>query len=152
MLVAATERGICAISLGEDPARLVANLEGRFPHATLPELDPDLGERVDDVVSIIEDPARAASIALPLDIRGTDFQRRVWDAIREIGPGDTESYADVAARIGMPLAARAVGGACRASTHAIVIPCHRVIASDGSLGGYGSDLHLKRRLLEREQR
>ncbi len=89
---------------------------------------------------------------LPLDIRGTDFQRRVWDAVREIEAGETESYADVAARIGTPLAARAVGGACRANMHAMVIPCHRVIASDGGLGGYGWSLDLKRRLLEREQR
>lgn len=152
VLVAGGERGIRAILLGDDPARLVANLEARFPAAVAVATSAEDIEGMPEVVQAIEEPERVAELTLTLDIRGTAFQQRVWEAVREIGPGETESYAEVADRIGMPLAARAVGNACGRNAHAMVIPCHRVIASDGGLGGYGWGLDMKRRLLEREQR
>lgn len=152
VLVASSGRGVCAVFMGDDPRRLTANLMARFPGAMPVEAEPEHVEGMSQVVHLIEEPECAADMTAPLDLRGTPFQLRVWEAVREIGPGETESYAEVAHRIGMPLAARAVGGACARSAHAIVIPCHRVIAADGSLGGYGGSLDLKRRLLEREQR
>ncbi len=151
VLVAATELGVCAIMLGDDPAALVADLKARFPKARLAEPDPGLADWVAAVVRFVDDPARAEGLGLPLDIRGTAFQRRVWEALREIPAGKTASYAEVAARLGSPRAVRAVAGACAANTLAVAIPCHRVVAADGGLAGYRWGVERKRRLLERER-
>jgi AraC family transcriptional regulator of adaptative response/methylated-DNA-[protein]-cysteine methyltransferase len=151
VLVAATERGVCAILLGDDPAALAADLAGRFPHARLTEPDPAFAGWVAAVVRFVDDPARAEGLGLPLDVRGTAFQRRVWEALRQIPPGQTASYADVAARLGSPRAVRAVAGACGANPLAVAIPCHRVVAKSGGLGGYHWGVERKQRLLERER-
>jgi AraC family transcriptional regulator of adaptative response/methylated-DNA-[protein]-cysteine methyltransferase len=150
VLVAATERGVCAILLGDDPTVLRADLAARFPHARLTEPDPAFADWVAAVVRFVDDPARADGLGLPLDVRGTAFQRRVWEALRQIPPGQTASYADVAARLGSPRAVRAVAGACAANPLAVAIPCHRVVAKGGGLGGYRWGVGRKQRLLERE--
>ncbi|HLH26294.1 MAG TPA: bifunctional DNA-binding transcriptional regulator/O6-methylguanine-DNA methyltransferase Ada [Chloroflexota bacterium] len=151
VLVAATERGVCAIMLGDEPAALTADLAARFPHARLTEPDPGFADWVAAVVRFVDDPARAGGLGLPLDVRGTAFQRRVWEALREIPAGQTASYADVAARLGSPRAVRAVAGACAANPLAVAIPCHRVVARDGGLAGYRWGVERKQRLLERER-
>lgn len=163
ILIAGTARGICAILLGDDPAALAVDLRARFPKAkhtaagavvsaasSRPET-ADYRRWVEQAVRLVDDPLRSAARALPLDIRGTAFQRRVWEALRAIRPGSTSSYGEVAAAIGQPRAARAVAGACAANRLAVAIPCHRVIAADGSPGGYRWGAARKRRLLEREQ-
>jgi AraC family transcriptional regulator of adaptative response/methylated-DNA-[protein]-cysteine methyltransferase len=152
VLVAATERGVCAILLGDDPAALTADLAARFPHARLTEPVPGFADWVDAVVRFVDDPSRAEGLGLPLDVRGTAFQCRVWEVLRQIPAGQTASYADVAARLGSPRAVRAVAGACAANALAVAIPCHRVVARDGSLAGYRWGVERKQRLLEREQR
>jgi AraC family transcriptional regulator of adaptative response/methylated-DNA-[protein]-cysteine methyltransferase len=151
VLVAATERGVCAIMLGDDPRALVADLETRFPKATLAESEPDRADWVAAVVRLVDDPASGEGFGLPLDIRGTAFQRRVWEALREIPAGQTASYSEVAARLGSPGAVRAVASACAANKLAVAIPCHRVVAADGGLAGYRWGVERKRRLLERER-
>jgi AraC family transcriptional regulator, regulatory protein of adaptative response / methylated-DNA-[protein]-cysteine methyltransferase len=148
VLVAATARGICAIELGESEAGLRRRLRDCFPGARLVEDDPAFGAWVAQVVAFLEAPRRG--LALPLDIQGTAFQRRVWEALRAIPAGQTLSYAAVAARIGAPKAVRAVAQACAANRLAVAIPCHRVVRSDGELGGYRGGLDRKRALLERE--
>ena len=152
VLVAATRRGICAILIGDDPAALRADLRSRFPNARLIEPAPGFAELVGEVVRFVDDPRHAEGLGLPLDIRGTTFQRRVWEALRAIPSGETASYAEIAERIGSPHAVRAVASACGANKIAIAIPCHRVIAADGGLAGYRWGVERKRRLLEREQR
>ena len=147
-LVAATERGVCAIELGDDPQALHQALRGRFPHAELREGDAAFGEIVARVLAFIEAPSTALDV--PLDIRGTAFQRRVWEALRALRPGETLSYAQLAGRIGSPTAARAVAQACGANTLAVAIPCHRVVRGDGEPGGYRWGLARKRALLARE--
>jgi AraC family transcriptional regulator of adaptative response/methylated-DNA-[protein]-cysteine methyltransferase len=148
ILVAQSERGVCAISLGDDPERLVRELQDRFPHADLVGADPTFEQTVAHVVGFIEAPA--IGIDLPLDVRGTAFQQRVWRALRDIPAGQTASYADLASRIGAPKAVRAVAQACAANTLAVAIPCHRVVRSDGALSGYRWGVARKRSLLERE--
>lgn len=148
ILVAATERGVCAISLGDDPDRLVRELQDRFPRATLVGDDAGFAAWVAQVVGLVEAPR--LGLDLPLDIRGTAFQRRVWQALREIPPGATASYAQIARRIGLPRAVRAVAQVCAANPLAVAIPCHRVVRSDGALGGYRWGVARKRALLERE--
>ena len=148
LLVAASEEGVCALALGDDPEALVHALQQRFPGAERTIGDARFTELVAAVVCLIEHPGRPND--LPLDIRGTAFQRRVWRALCEIPAGTTASYAEIAQRIDAPNAARAVAGACAANMLAVVIPCHRVVRSDASLSGYRWGVARKRALLERE--
>ncbi|HSC81106.1 MAG TPA: bifunctional DNA-binding transcriptional regulator/O6-methylguanine-DNA methyltransferase Ada [Chitinolyticbacter sp.] len=148
LLVAQSERGLCAISLGDDAAALVRELQDRFARAELVGGDAQFEQVVAQVVGFVETPR--LGLALPLDIRGTAFQQRVWQALREIAPGQTASYSDIAERIGAPRAVRAVAGACAANTLAVAIPCHRVVRLDGDLSGYRWGIARKRALLERE--
>lgn len=149
ILVAATASGVCAITMGDDPERLVRDLEDRFPRASLVGGDTAFEATVAAVVGLVENPGAGADI--PLDVRGTAFQERVWRALREIPPGRTASYTEVAARIGAPAAVRAVAQACGANPAAVAIPCHRVVRTDGSLSGYRWGVERKRQLLERER-
>jgi AraC family transcriptional regulator of adaptative response/methylated-DNA-[protein]-cysteine methyltransferase len=148
VLVAATDKGVCAIMLGDDPDGLVRHLQDRFPKAGLVGGNTGFEHLVANVVALVEAPARAVN--LPLDVRGTAFQQRVWQALRKIPVGSTASYADIARRIGMPKAVRAVAQACGANPIAIAIPCHRVVRRDGGLSGYRWGVERKRALLERE--
>ena len=148
VLVAATQKGICAIALGDNPAQLKRDLKARFPHASVIEGDAAFERLVARVIALVEAPARAVS--LPLDVRGTAFQQRVWEVLRQIPAGSTASYTEVARRIGSPRAVRGVAAACAANPTAIAIPCHRVVRSDGTLAGYRWGLERKRALLERE--
>ena len=148
LLVARSARGVCAISLGDDPDALLRELQDRFPRAELVGGDAGFERLVAQVVGLIAQPGIAHD--LPLDVRGTAFQQRVWQALRRIPPGQTASYADIAARIGSPKAVRAVAQACAANTLAVAIPCHRVVRSDGALSGYRWGVARKRALLERE--
>ena len=151
VLVAATEHGVCAILLGDDPTELRADLERRFPRAVLTDAKPGFARSVARIVAMIDHPERNGSLALPLDIRGTVFQRRVWEILRTIPPGDTLSYGAVAARLGAPFAVRAVAGACAANALAVAIPCHRVVAANGGLTGYRWGVGRKAELLKRER-
>lgn len=148
ILVAATDRGVCAILLGDDPDALVRDLENRFPAAELIGGDPAFEAWMAQAVGIVEAPARGHD--LPLDIGGTAFQQRVWEALRAIPPGTTATYAEVARAIGAPGSSRAVALACGANAIAVAIPCHRVVRSDGSLSGYRWGVARKRDLLTRE--
>lgn len=148
VLVAATDKGVTAIQFGDDPEALVRGLQDRFPKARLTGGDKDFEALVAKVVGLVESPRDGAE--LPLDISGTAFQQRVWQALRAIPPGTTASYAEIAARIGMPKAVRAVAQACAANEIALAIPCHRVVRTDGALSGYRWGVERKRALLERE--
>ena len=148
ILVAKTGKGICAISLGDDPQTLVEHLQDWFPKAKLVGADRDFEQLVAQVVGFVESPG--IGLDLPLDIRGTAFQKRVWKALREIPAGYTVSYAQVAHRIGEPGAVRAVAQACGANALAVAIPCHRVIRNDGELSGYRWGVERKRALLGKE--
>lgn len=148
ILVAATDKGVCAILFGDDADALVRELQDRFPKARLIGGDQEFEQLVAQVVGFVEAPERGLS--LPLDARGTAFQQRVWRALREIPPGSTATYAEVAARIGQPTAVRAVAQACASNRLAVAIPCHRVIRTDGALSGYRWGVERKRALLERE--
>jgi AraC family transcriptional regulator, regulatory protein of adaptative response / methylated-DNA-[protein]-cysteine methyltransferase len=148
VLVAASEKGISAILLGDDPAQLTRDLQDRFPKAELIGQDRDFEKIVALVVGMVEAPG--TGLDLPLDIRGTVFQHRVWQALRKIPPGSTATYAEIAQRIGAPRAVRAVARACAMNAHAIAIPCHRVVRTDGSLSGYRWGVARKSALLKRE--
>ena len=148
ILVASSTTGVAAIALGDDPAALVRELEDRFPAARLVGGDPGYEQLVAQVVGLVEAPAHG--LALPLDVRGTAFQQRVWQALRRIPPGQTATYSDIAAAIGAPRAVRAVAGACAANPLAVAIPCHRVVRRDGDLSGYRWGVQRKRELLARE--
>lgn len=148
ILVASTDKGICAIALGDDPQALVEDLQDRFPKAKLIGGDRAFEQLVARVVGFVESPG--IGLDLPLDIRGTAFQQRVWQALREVPAGHTVSYAQVANRVGKPAAVRAVAQACGANAIAVAIPCHRVIRNDGQLSGYRWGVERKRALLERE--
>lgn len=153
VLVAATERGICAVQPG-DPgceAALLESLRNRFPRATLRADGPTARAVLSMVLALIEAPGRRAGDDLPLDLRGTAFQLRVWAELRRIPPGQSRTYAQVAAAVGQPSAARAVANACGSNPAAVVVPCHRVVRGDGGLGGYRWGLERKRRLLDSEQ-
>jgi len=148
ILVAATDRGVCAILLGDDADALVRDLEDRFPKARLVGGDAAFEDWVAKIVGFVEAPA--LGLDLPLDVRGTAFQQRVWQALRDIPFGQTASYAEIANRIGAPKAVRAVAQACAANPLAVAIPCHRVVRQDGGLSGYRWGIERKRALLDRE--
>lgn len=148
ILVAATEKGVAAIIMGDDPEKLVASLEAMFPKAELLGADKAFEATVAKVVGFVERPD--LGLDLPLDVRGTAFQQRVWQALCAIPPGMTATYGEIARRVGHPGAIRAVGQACAANKLALAIPCHRVVRSDGSLSGYRWGIARKRSLLERE--
>jgi len=148
VLVAATDLGICSITLGENPEMLEGDLRRRFPQAEFREGDPGFAEVVAKVIALIESPR--GGFELPLDIQGSAFQQRVWMALRDIPAGATVSYRELAVRIGSPTAVRAVATACAANTVAVAVPCHRVVRSDGNLAGYRWGIERKRALLERE--
>jgi len=145
MLVAATDEGVCCLAFGEGAAELRA----RFPQAELVSAGEDFRKLFAQVVAAVEQPG-PGSTAIPLDVKGTAFQQRVWDELRRIPCGETRSYGELAATLGNPKASRAVGGANGANHVAVLIPCHRVIAADGSLGGYAYGTAIKAELLKRE--
>jgi AraC family transcriptional regulator of adaptative response/methylated-DNA-[protein]-cysteine methyltransferase len=150
ILVAATDKGVCAVSLGDEPEALVRDLQDRFSKAELIGGDREFERWVAKVIGFVEAPA--LGLDLPLDMRGTAFQRRVWHALRKIRPGSTVSYTELAKRIGAPKAVRAVAQACASNPIAVAIPCHRVVRTDGSLSGYRWGVARKRALLDREAR
>lgn len=150
VLLAVTSRGICFLALGDDSDSLFAELRARLPRVEVDPADAGLQATADEVVQMIDDK-RAVARDLALDLRGTDFQRRVWRALQEIPAGTTSTYADVARTIGAPRAIRAVGTACGRNPVAIAVPCHRVLRGDGSLGGYRWGLERKQALLQRER-
>ena len=148
VLVASSATGVAAILLGDDPEALVRDLQDRFPKARLIGADAAYEARVAQVIGLVEAPQLGHD--LPLDIRGTVFQQRVWQALRSIPAGQTATYAEIAVRIGAPKAIRAVAGACAANALALAIPCHRVVRTDGALSGYAWGVERKRALLVRE--
>ena len=150
ILVAVSHRGVCAIALGDDPEQLVRDLQDRFPEAVLMGGDKGFEQHIAKVVALVETPG--LGLDLPLDIRGTAFQQRVWQALQQIPAGTTVSYAEIAERIGDPKATRAVARACAANVLAVAIPCHRVVRKDGSLSGYRWGVERKAALLERERK
>lgn len=148
ILVARSERGVCAILLGDNPDTLARDLQDRFPQASLIGGDAAFESLVAKVVGFVETPA--LGLDLPLDVRGTAFQQRVWQALRDIPAGETVSYSDIARRIGAPKSVRAVAQACAANTIAVAIPCHRVVRNDGALSGYRWGVERKRALIDKE--
>ena len=152
VLVAKSGRGICAILLGNNPEVLTRDLQKRFPDAVLLGADSDLEDALTSVVRYIDKPTEGIdlSLGLSLDLQGTEFQQRVWKALLEIPVGSTASYQTIANRIGLPKSVRAVAQACGANALAVVIPCHRVVRSDGALSGYRWGIDRKRALLNRE--
>jgi AraC family transcriptional regulator of adaptative response/methylated-DNA-[protein]-cysteine methyltransferase len=153
LLVAATERGICSVALGDDDDALVGGLRAEFPQASIERVDAGRDDWLAAVIArvnaqIAHEPSSAA--LPPIDIRATAFQWRVWQALQHIPIGETRSYSDIAAEIGAPRSVRAVANACGRNRLAIVVPCHRVIREDGSLGGYRWGVSRKQALLKRE--
>jgi AraC family transcriptional regulator of adaptative response/methylated-DNA-[protein]-cysteine methyltransferase len=148
-LIAATEAGICALFFGDDEASLAAELRARFKAAAIQPGGEAFTRHVDAVLAALEEPALAAS--LPLDVRGTAFQERVWQALREVPAGKTATYTEIARQLGAPSAVRAVAGACAANPVAVAIPCHRILRADGALAGYRWGLPRKEKLLRRER-
>jgi AraC family transcriptional regulator of adaptative response/methylated-DNA-[protein]-cysteine methyltransferase len=148
ILVASSATGVVSILIGDDPQKLVQDLQDRFPKALLVGADRNYESLVAHVVGMVEAPG--LGLNLPLDVRGTAFQQRVWQALQKIPVGTTVSYADLAAQIGAPKAVRAVAGACAANKLAVAIPCHRVVRSDGSLSGYAWGVERKQQLLAAE--
>lgn len=150
-LVATTTRGVCMVELGENAAALEAQLRREFPRATLERVDAGRDEFLAPRLHAVADVLAGKRATVALDLIGTAFQKKVWDALMKIPAGQTRSYADVAAILGAPRAARAVASACARNKVAIVVPCHRVVRGDGSLGGYRWGLPLKQQVLERER-
>ena len=150
ILVAASGKGVTAILIGDEPDALVHDLEDRFPKATLIGGDPAFETTVAKVVGFVEAPR--LGLDLPLDVRGTAFQHRVWEALQQIPAGSTASYSDIAERLGQPRAVRAVAQACAANSIAVAIPCHRVVRNDGNVSGYRWGVARKRALLDREKK
>jgi AraC family transcriptional regulator of adaptative response/methylated-DNA-[protein]-cysteine methyltransferase len=150
ILVALSDRGVCAITLGDDPNLLSQDLQRRFPRADLRPGDRRFNSVIAKVIGFVESPKRG--LDLPLDIRGTAFQERVWRELRKIPAGQTRSYAEIAQRIGAPTAYRAVARACAQNPIAVIIPCHRVVRTDGDLSGYRWGIERKRALLQRESK
>ncbi|MBJ8120632.1 bifunctional DNA-binding transcriptional regulator/O6-methylguanine-DNA methyltransferase Ada [Brucella abortus] len=150
VLVAASGKSVCAIFMGDDPQGLIHDLEKRFPKANLIGADRNFENLVAEVVGFVEAPG--IGLDLPLDLRGTAFQQRVWRALCEIPAGETVSYTDIAERISAPRAVRAVAQACAANKIAVAVPCHRVVRNDGGISGYRWGVERKRDLLERERK
>lgn len=148
ILVAQSDRGICAILLGDDPDELARDMQDRFPHAIFKGGEREFEKLIACVISFVESPG--IGLDLPLDVRGTAFQQRVWQALRKIPAGETVSYSELAERIGAPKAVRAVASACAANKLAVAIPCHRVVRNDGDISGYRWGVERKRILLQRE--
>ncbi len=148
--MARSERGVCAILLGDDARRLTSDLHRTFPRATLIGGDAAFQHLISTVVDFVESPVHG--LGLPLDIRGTAFQQRVWRALQTVRAGSTVSYAEIARKIGAPKSSQAVAQACGANILAVAVPCHRVIRKDGSLSGYRWGVKRKRKLLQREAR
>ncbi len=151
ILAAATERGLCAVLLGDDEDELLSDLRRRFPRAELEAGSKPFQSTLDRVVNLIDHSAKLPP-SLPLDLHGTAFQRKVWDALQDIPPGRTTTYGELAQRVGLPGGARAVAQACGANPVSVIVPCHRVVAADGGLGGYRWGIERKRALLAQEQR
>jgi len=149
VLVARTERGVCAILLGDDPQELERDLRQRFPHDDVCNAYVGLEPLVSEVARFLAAPGTRLDV--PLDLRGSELEMRVWNALREIPPGTIETYSDVALRLGAAATAKEVGEACAANPLAVAVPCHRVLRKDGGLGGYRWGLRRKRALLERER-
>lgn len=150
-LVATTERGVCMVELGDDAAALEAKLRAEFPQAQLERVDAGRDEFLAPRLRAVADTLGGQAQAVPVDLLGTAFQKKVWDALMKIPAGQTLSYAQVAESIGAPGSARAVARACAGNRVAVVVPCHRVVRGDGSLGGYRWGLPLKEKLLQRER-
>jgi AraC family transcriptional regulator, regulatory protein of adaptative response / methylated-DNA-[protein]-cysteine methyltransferase len=150
LLVSASNKGVCGVLFGEDETALLTDLQRRFPRADILRGNRGLKQVAAQVAAVVEQPGTTTT--LPLDMRGTAFQQRVWQALRQIAPGTTSSYAAVAKDIGQPTAMRAVAQACGANNLAVLVPCHRVVRSDGSLSGYHWGIDRKRELLAREAR
>ena len=150
-LVATTARGICMVELGDDSAALEAKLRAEFPRAALERVDAGRDEFLAPRVRAVAAVLAGQPAQVPVDLVGTAFQKKVWDALMRIPPGQTRSYAELATQLGDARAARAVAGACAGNRIAVVVPCHRVVRGDGSLGGYRWGLPLKERLLRRER-
>ncbi len=148
ILVAESQKGVCAILMGDDPKALAEDLQNRFARAELVGCDERIESLVAQVIGLIEAPN--IGVDLPLDLRGTAFQQRVWQALREIPAGTTETYGDIATRLGLPKAVRAVAQACGANALAVAIPCHRVVRGDGKISGYRWGVDRKLALLTRE--
>lgn len=148
VLVAISSKGVCAILMGDDPQDLIHDLEKRFPKAQLVGGDREFEDHIARVIGLVENPG--IGFDLPLDLRGTAFQQRVWQALREIPPGKTVSYSELAETIGLPKSARAVAQACGANKIAVAVPCHRVVRHDGGISGYRWGVERKRELLEKE--
>ncbi|HEY5732794.1 MAG TPA: methylated-DNA--[protein]-cysteine S-methyltransferase, partial [Methyloceanibacter sp.] len=148
VLVAASEKGVCAILFGDEPESLGKELQVMFPRARIIGGDKAFEELTGKVLAFVEDPAKG--LDLPLDVRGTAFQHRVWEALRRIPVGSTASYSEIAKKIGAPQAVRAVARACATNRIAVAIPCHRVVRSDGGLSGYRGGVERKRALLAKE--
>lgn len=151
VVVARSSRGVCAILMGDEPSALVQDLNVRFPKAVHRLADDALQDTVEQVISLIDHPRTSADISLPLDLRGTVFQRQVWDELRKIPTGKTISYGELAAKIGAPKATRAVASACAANKLAVVVPCHRVVTANGTVSGYRWGPKRKLQLLKAEQ-
>lgn len=151
VLVAATQRGLCAVLLGRDDVELIEELRSRLPKAELNPAGPDFQATLDQVIMLL-DHALPTPPDLPLDLIGTAFQRRVWQALQQIPSGRTMTYAELAEAIGRPTAHRAVATACGANPLAVIVPCHRIVRSDGGLGGYRWGLDIKQQLIRREDR
>jgi AraC family transcriptional regulator, regulatory protein of adaptative response / methylated-DNA-[protein]-cysteine methyltransferase len=149
VLIATSARGVCAILLGDDAGRLASELRRQFPQATLRESRAQHAPLLSDVAKLVASPGRR--VHFPLDMQGTAFQLRVWNALREIPAGATQSYAQVAQRVGASASAKEVGEACAANALAVAIPCHRVVRKDGSLAGYRWGVARKRALLRLER-
>lgn len=153
LLVAASERGVCSVTLGDRESALVKNLRNEFPQATIDRVDAGRDEWLASMIARVSAEIGSAGLPaadVPVDIRATAFQWRVWQALQRIPRGQTRSYAQIAQEIGAPRAVRAVASACARNRLAVVVPCHRVIRADGSLGGYRWGMARKRELLERE--
>lgn len=150
ILIAQSEKGICAILLSDEAQLLIDDLQQRFPKATLVAGDYNFQKTVAQIIDVIEKPH--LTFSMPLDIRGTLFQQRVWQALQQIPAGETRSYRDIAEAIGSPKAVRAVAGACAANAIAVVIPCHRVVRTDGNLSGYRWGVERKQKLLQQESK
>jgi len=149
LLVARSERGVCAILLGDDAKALERDLRARFPNDEVCDAYVGLEPLLEEVARFLAAPG--ARLELPLDLRGSELEQRVWNALREIQPGTTQTYSEVARRLGVAATAKEVGEACAANPLAVAVPCHSVLRKDGSLGGYRWGLRRKRALLERER-